>query len=125
KDSILADTLEAVIGAVYVGAGGSAAERVVERLTEPLFATLDDLVMFFDPKTTLHEEAQARGVPSPTYVITSTGPDHDRLFTAMVSLDGVSGQGSGTNKKAAELIAARQVVEQLRQAGLLLTVTDA
>lgn len=122
KESILADTVEAIIGAVFVSAGPEAADRFVQQLTDPLFATVEHLVLFFDPKTTLQEEAAARGEGFPQYVVVGEGPNHNRVFTAKVSLDGFLGEGSGTNKKSAELLAAKQVVEQLRDAGKLLTV---
>lgn len=124
KDSILADTVEAIIGAVYLSAGPTHAERFVRELTDPLFAELESLVLFFDPKTTLQEEAVARGEGFPSYSVTESGPNHDRVYTARVSLDGVDGEGSGSNKKAAELLAARDVVEQLRAAGKLRTVVN-
>lgn len=123
KDSILADTVEAIIGAVYLSAGPAEADRFVRELTDPLFADVERLVLFFDPKTTLQEEAVARGQGFPVYTVEGSGPNHDRIYTATVSLDGLHGVGIGSNKKAAELVAARDVVDQLREAGRLLTVT--
>lgn len=123
KDSILADTLEAVIGAVYESEGPEVADRLVRELTNTLFKNIEHLVLFFDPKTTLQEEAVARGLGFPTYDVEGEGPNHDRLYTAKVELDGVRGEGTGTNKKSAELLAARSIVEQLRAAGKLRTVS--
>lgn len=124
KDSILADTLEALIGAVYVSEGPQQADIFVRALTEPLFAQIEHLVTMFDPKTTLQEEAAARREGFPVYIVEGSGPHHDRLYTAKVSLDNFSGEGTGTNKKSAELLAARSVIEQLRNAGKLKTVTN-
>lgn len=122
KDSILADTLEAIIGAVYVSEGPVTAERFVRDITGSLFENLEHLVVFFDPKTTLQEEAVARGQGFPTYAVEGSGPNHDRRYTAEVLLDGFRGEGTGSNKKAAELLAARSVIEQMRGADQLRTI---
>ncbi len=124
KDSILADTVEAIIGAVYLSEGPAAADRFVRELTDPLFANIEHLVVLFDPKTTLQEEAVARGEGFPSYTVEGSGPNHERLYTAKVTLGGFHGEGTGTNKKAAELLAARSVIEQLRAAGDLRTVAQ-
>ncbi len=113
KDSILADTVEAVIGAVYLSTDTETAAAFVLRLIEPLLADPDRFTVALDPKTTLQELAAARGKPHPQYTVTSEGPDHDRRFTARVELDGAEGTGTGTSKKAAELGAARDAVGQL------------
>lgn len=113
KDSILADTLEAVIGAVYIEHGPTAAEKFVNNLIKTQFEKLDELILFFDPKTVLQEEAVARGEAQPAYSITQTGPDHDRVFTARVKTAGITGVGSGSNKKAAEMQAAKEVITKL------------
>lgn len=123
KESILADTLEAVIGAVFLSEGPAVADRFVRELTEPLFADIERIIAFFDPKTTLQEEAAARGQNLPQYEITHDGPNHDRRYIAVVALDGVTGTGSGTSKKSAELLAAQDVVQQLQRQGLLQTVS--
>lgn len=114
KDSILADTVEAVIGAVYLSSDPDTAAAFVLRLIEPLLADPERFTVALDPKTSLQELAAARGLPHPQYAITSEGPDHDRRFTAVVELDGAVGTGVGTSKKAAELAAARDAVGQLR-----------
>lgn len=113
KDSILADTVEAVIGAVYLSTDPETAAAFVLRLIEPLLDDPERFTVALDPKTTLQELAAARGLPHPQYEVTSEGPDHDRRFTARVELDGAVGVGSGTSKKAAELAAARDAVGQL------------
>jgi len=114
KDSILADTVEAVIGAVFLSVDAATAERFVLDLVAPLFADPERFTETLDPKTRLQKIAAERGLPHPPYETEGTGPDHDRRYTSSVTLDGVTGAGSGTSKKAAELAAARDAVEQLR-----------
>jgi ribonuclease-3 len=106
KDSILADTLEAVFGATYLSAGPDAATALVLRLVEPLLAESERYGAAMDPKTSLQELAARLQRPAPAYSIESTGPDHDRRFTATVTVGDVSAQGGGTSKKHAEAAAA-------------------
>ena len=107
KASIIADTVEAIIGAVYLDAGDDVATAFVLRLIEPL---LDDPSRFgaaMDPKTSLQEAAARRGAGLPTYTVTNTGPDHSKLFHATVEVaDLVTATGEGTSKKQAEMAAA-------------------
>lgn len=106
KDSILADTMEAVFGATFLSAGPDAATELVLRLTEPLLADPERYGAAMDPKTSLQELAARLGSPPPVYSIASTGPDHDRVFTATVRVGEVSCSGVGTSKKTAEMAAA-------------------
>ena len=106
KDSILADTMEAVIGATYLSAGPEAATAMVLRLVEPLLADPERHGAAMDPKTSLQELAARTGATPPVYSVTSAGPDHDRRFTATVSVGDVSEQGTGSSKKQAEMAAA-------------------
>ena len=107
KASILADTVEALIGATYLDAGGDVATAFVLRLIEPL---LDDPSRFgaaMDPKTSLQEAAAHRGAGLPLYTVTNTGPDHSKTFHATVEVGGlVTASGEGTSKKQAEMAAA-------------------
>lgn len=119
KESILADAVEAIIGAVYLSTDPETAARFVRRLIEPLLADPERFTVSLDPKTTVQEEADARGVPRPSYEIVGSGPDHDRRFHATVALDGATGEGEGISKKAAEIAAARQLVTALRAKGAL------
>ncbi|WP_336659594.1 ribonuclease III [Leucobacter sp. USHLN153] len=118
KESLLADAVEAVIGAVYLSTDPETATRFVLDLIEPL---LDDADRFLesleslDPKTSLQQEASRRGLPQPPFETSGTGPDHDRRYRSKVKLDGVTGVGEGTSKKAAELAAARDAVNNLRR----------
>jgi ribonuclease-3 len=117
KDSILADTVEAVIGAYYLSRGVEEASVFVIELLEPLLENIRTLSLTLDPKTTLQEVAAQYGLAHPQYDVTGTGPDHNRRYHACVELLGVRGDGSGTSKKAAELAAAREAVLQLHEYG--------
>ena len=117
KPSILADALEAVIGALYLEAGWTAAEHVILGFLGPRIeraaAEPDD----FDQKGLLQELTVRQGEGIPRYVVVGTGPDHDRQFEAAVFVNGVQrGAGAGGTKKDAEQEAARQALAQLRRA---------
>ncbi len=109
KDSILADTMEAVFGATYLSAGPEAATELVLRLTEPLLADPERYGAAMDPKTSLQELAARLGAAPPIYAVSAAGPDHDRRFTATVTVGDVSKTGEGTSKKTAEMAAALSV----------------
>lgn len=113
KDSILADTVEAVIGAVYLSTDPLTASRFVLDLIAPLLEDRNRFTVTLDPKTSLQKEAARRGLPHPPYETTGTGPDHDRRYTSRVSLGGVTGEGSGKSKKTAELAAAHDALARL------------
>lgn len=106
KDSILADTMEAVIGATYLSAGPEAATELVLRLTEPLLADPERYGAAMDPKTSLQELAARTGATPPQYSVEASGPDHDRRFTATVAVGDVRMTGTGSSKKTAEMAAA-------------------
>ena len=107
KASILADTMEAVIGATYLSAGPDAATALVLRLVNPLLENPERFGAAMDPKTSLQEAAAAIGAPAPVYEIASSGPDHNRRFVATVTVGtAVTATGSGTSKKHAEMAAA-------------------
>lgn len=119
KDSILADTVEAVIGALFLSTDITRASAYVVSLLEPLLRRVAHLSMALDPKTTLQETAAHHGLSHPTYQVEGTGPDHNRRYRATVELLGIRGVGKGTSKKAAELDAARDAVLQLAEFGKL------
>jgi ribonuclease III len=107
KDSILADALEALIGAVHLGCGLDAASAIVHRLFDPLLAESATRGAGLDWKTSLQELGAGRGLGAPVYDVADEGPDHAKTFTAVVRLAGEArGQGSGRTKKAAEQEAA-------------------
>ncbi len=107
KSSILADGMESLLGAVYVHHGMDTARAVILRLFGPLMETAPTLGAGLDWKTSLQELTAARGLGSPAYHVTSTGPDHDKQFTATVVVMEVEyGAGAGRSKKEAEQKAA-------------------
>lgn len=107
KSSILADTLEAVIGAVYLEHGLAAAEAVVHRLFDPLVEHASTLGAGLDWKTSLQELTAALALGVPEYAVEEAGPDHAKVFRARVRLvDEVWGEGEGSSKKEAEQQAA-------------------
>lgn len=107
KSSILADTLEALIGATFLDLGDDAATDLVLRLVAPLVADPTRFGAAMDPKTSLQELAAHLGHGLPVYELTDTGPDHSKRFTATVHLSGQPiASGEGTSKKQAEMAAA-------------------
>ena len=107
KDSILADTTEAVIGAVYLCGGIEAAGKFVHHLLDPMMEHAAELGAGLDWKTSLQEIASVSDLGVPEYHISEVGPDHDKVFTAIaVVSDEELGTGTGRNKKAAEQRAA-------------------
>ena len=108
KNSLLADSLEAVVGAIYMEHGYAATAKVVLRWCESALtvATADGANL--DSKTALQELASARGLNGPEYEITESGPDHDKSFAAIAILSGEKfSQGFGKSKRDAEQIAAK------------------
>jgi ribonuclease-3 len=116
-DTIIADTYEAVIAAIYIDGGYSEAKRFVER--QVLAAIKSGTVVTDDEnyKSILLEYAQANGLGVPRYVITKEeGPDHDRTFTVEVVVNSARlGSGTGKNKKEAEQAAASRALEGIQQ----------
>ncbi|MGH8871886.1 MAG: ribonuclease III [Acidimicrobiia bacterium] len=114
KDSIMADALEAIIGAVYLDAGLEAAAKLVLRLWGD---RIDDRARrpgLRDYKTRL-QEVLAKDGRRPDYLTEGSGPDHEPSFVARVEVEGILlGVGSGRSKKEAEQGAAQQALETLR-----------
>ena len=112
KGSILADTVEAIIGAAYLSVGGELATELVMRLIRPLLENPERFGAAMDPKTSLQELSTRIGRGLPTYVVTDSGPDHSKRFHAVVVLGiGTSAEeeiasGDGSSKKHAEMAAA-------------------
>jgi len=107
KSSILADTMEAVIGAVFLQHGIDAARDFVHHLFDPLMAEVATRGAGLDWKTSLQEIASTTGLGVPVYEVVESGPDHAKTFQAMVNVDDRSyGPGAGRNKKEAEQNAA-------------------
>lgn len=107
KSSILADTMEALIGATYLTHGIEVARQLVMRLVGPLLADSAVLGAGTDWKTNIQEIAASRHLGTIVYEITGVGPDHDRSFTANLMIGGKHyGTGTGPSKKEAERTAA-------------------
>lgn len=115
KASLLADSLEAVLGAVYLDGGLVAAHRVIRPLLE-LVGKAEPQGVFRDSKTLLQQLVQARGWKLPEYrEIASDGPDHRKQFTIECLIEGDrAGEGIGPSKKIAEQRAAAGAIESLR-----------
>ncbi|MBM6404781.1 ribonuclease III [Phycicoccus sp. CSK15P-2] len=115
KDSILADTVEAVIGAVYSSAGIEAAGELVHHLVDPLLAQSATLGAGLDWKTSLQEISSKHGLGSPEYCVSEEGPEHAKSFDAEVLVGGtVLGRGAGRTKKVAEQEAAAHAWAAIR-----------
>jgi ribonuclease-3 len=129
KPSILADALEAVIGAVYLAGGWAAVERLVLDLLGDRISEASEGPGGQDYKTRLQELVARHFTELPRYGIRDEGPDHAKRFFAEVRVAGqVRGEGEGRSKKQAEAAAARSAWEALRNelsaSGEAQTVTD-
>jgi ribonuclease III len=117
KSSILADGLEALIGAVYVDGGLAVATGLVHRLFDELIDDAARLGAGLDWKTSLQELTASQLLGVPYYEVTESGPDHEKAFEAAVRLGGsVFGTGSGRSKKEAEQQAAEEAWTRIREA---------
>ena len=115
KPSLLADTLEALLGAVYLTGGLEEVAAVIRRLFDPLMAQAGRLGAGLDWKTSLQELAATRLLGPVEYKIAASGPDHAKRFTATAVVAGVaSGSGEGRSKKEAELRAAEAAFTELQ-----------
>jgi ribonuclease-3 len=110
KKTILANTCEAVLGAVFADGGYEAAKRVVRAFWEPQLGVID--LAAPDAKSVLQEWAQGRRLPLPRYLeVAREGPDHAPRFTSEVQIEGVAPErGQGANKREAEQAAALAVL---------------
>jgi len=116
KSSILADTLEALLGAVYLDRGLVQAGALVHRLFDELIASAAGLGAGLDWKTSLQELTAEAGMGVPEYVVAESGPDHQKSFTATVVVGGADcGSGLGRSKKEAEQRAAEVSWTRLRR----------
>lgn len=107
KSSILADSMESLLGAIYLRQGIEVARTVILRLFGDLLDTAPTLGAGLDWKTSLQELSAARDLGVPTYQVTSTGPDHNKEFTAVAVVRDISYPcGVGRSKKEAEQRAA-------------------
>ena len=116
KDSILADGLEAMIGAVYLQQGIDVATSFIHRLFDVLLAEAPQRGAGLDWKTSLQELTSVQGLGVPEYRVTEDGPDHRKEFTATVLIGGEDhGNGIGKTKKEAEQKAAEAAWRDLSE----------
>lgn len=118
KSSILADTMEALIGATFLSEGSDAASTLVMRLVGPLLVDVEQLGAGTDWKTAIQEIAASRKLGAIEYVIVGSGPDHARVFEATLNIGKTPyGTGTGPSKKEAEQEAAAVSYRALVPAG--------
>lgn len=111
--SLLANTVEALLGALYLDQGIEAVQRLLKRC---LFPKMDDILqkkLYKHSKSLLQEIIQAEGLSTPEYIVVDEqGPDHDREFTVKVVINGRdAGLGTGKSKQIAQEAAARNVLD--------------
>jgi ribonuclease-3 len=116
RPSILADTLEAIFGAVYVDAGFDAAQGVIRRLYDPILDHIDPQTLGKDAKTLLQEYLQGHKIALPVYTVVATlGAAHNQQFEvecAVPKLD-IKVFGNGASRRAAEQAAAKKALEEV------------
>jgi ribonuclease-3 len=115
RESTVADAFEAVVGAVFLDGGYPVASDLIQRIYEPVLDQLEILPNLANPKGELQERLQASSPDPPRYLLLSTtGPDHDRIFESAVLHGGVElGRGTGRSKKLAECQAALVALQRL------------
>jgi ribonuclease III len=116
RASILADSLEAMLGAIFLDAGFDAAAAAVARILGPRMTDMPAADALKDPKTRLQEVLQARGLALPTYTLTAVAGDpHAQSFTVTcdVPVFGVAAVGEGASRRRAEQLAAAKVIDLL------------
>jgi ribonuclease III len=120
RDSILADSLEALFGAIYLDAGLEAASEVIARLLGPKLGQLPTAEALKDPKTRLQEAMQASGIELPRYTVKSIrGEPHEQWFVAICEVPalGLRSEGEGSSRRRAEQEAALGLLDALDRAG--------
>jgi len=112
---LLANTVEAVIGALYLDQGFEAVEDFLKDHLFPKFDQIYAQKLYKDAKSLLQEEVQAKGLEAPLYqVVAEVGPDHDKIFTVEVVIDGQKKAiGTGKSKQQAQQEAAKKALESL------------
>jgi ribonuclease-3 len=116
RASILADTLEAILGAIFLDSGFESAAAAVKRIMGPRLSNLPAAHLLKDPKTRLQESLQAHGLALPVYTLTAvTGDAHAQAFTVRceVPILELAAVGEGISRRRAEQLAAAKVLELL------------
>lgn len=115
KNSILADTFEAVMAALYLDGGFDAAFKTIDRHFSPLIESVTTPMANYDYKSQVQEFVQVTQHEMPIYtVIHESGPDHDKTFQVRLQLQQLHAEGIGKSKKTAEQDAARKALEMLK-----------
>jgi ribonuclease-3 len=115
KNSILADTFEAVIAAVYLDGGFDSAYQIIEAHFLPLLTAIHSPAVNYDYKSQLQELVQLSRQVMPQYnIISESGPDHDKTFLVQLKVQEIKTEGIGKSKKLAEQDAARKAFEILK-----------
>jgi len=115
RPSILADTLEAILGAVYLDAGFEQAQAVIQRLYEPVLSAVDPKTIGKDAKTLLQEFLQAHKMALPNYTVVAThGAAHNQQFEVSCDIEqlDIQVQAAGSSRRAAEQTAAKLALER-------------
>lgn len=112
KSTILANAMEALLGAIFIDGGYSAADKVIRNFWQDKISQGEKIEL--DAKTALQEWAQGKGFDLPIYTnLSRTGPDHSPLFETKVTVEGVGdGVGKGHSKRVAEQMAAKELLEK-------------
>lgn len=114
KNSILANTFEAVVAAVYLDGGFQAAFNIIQMHFDPLLNENQDRPAYQDFKSQLQERAQLNDQQIPIYqIVDERGPDHAKTFRVQLNAMGISAEGVGKSKKLAEQDAARKALERI------------
>jgi len=115
RSSILANTFEAVLGAIYLDSGLKESKRYILSLLKSHIERIDKLSYLRDPKTALQEYVQGKFKERPLYeVVDETGPDHSKQFTVKLSIKGREvSHGIGSSKRKAEMDAAKKILQDI------------
>jgi ribonuclease-3 len=122
RDSILSNTLEALIGAVYLSSGLKPSRELILGLLKKHVEKVNSMQYLRDPKTALQELVQKKYKEKPLYeVVGETGPDHQKEFTVRLVIKGRNVlDGKGSSKRRAEMDAARSALEKISDGSLVL-----
>ncbi|WP_293818950.1 ribonuclease III [uncultured Corynebacterium sp.] len=115
KHSILADSVESMLGAIYLHHGFEVARATVLRLFAEKITEAPTTGLTMDWKTVLLEKLSDMKLPLPTYEVRGEGPEHDKTFYATVTIEDLVTHGEGHTKKVAEHAAAKQAVQKLNE----------
>ncbi len=117
RRQILANTYEAVVGAIYLDKGYAAARKFIERSLLSTFDQILDSGSWLDPKSRLQEMAQSMDSATPDYrTLSEEGPDHDKTFVVGVYIDNqLRGQGNGASKQDAQVAAALEALKSYKK----------